>query len=282
MAELRRVEALRGLRLRGVTPNPDIGEPPELRWVDPTELLVDESYQRQIREAGIRLIRQIVGAFDWASFEPPLCIETPEGLKVTNGQHSATAAASHPLVTRIPVMVSRQRDVTAQAKSFLDVNVHRVAVTRTQLYHSAIVAADDEAVAIERIVRDAGIHILKNPPPKAQFKPGDTVSVSTIAMLYRRRGEAALRTMLGLLRTRAPIGATELRATELLMFDPDYRADFDPATVGPIVAASSGYEQREAEAIAATHTMPQYAALAMVWYRRVPRKIAAPRLRRAG
>lgn len=280
MPELRRIAPLGVNSLRGITPNNDPGEPPELRWVDPRELLVDETYQRQIGEAGIRLIRRIVAEFDWASFEPPLCIETPEGLKVTNGQHSATGAASHPRVDKIPVMVSRSREVSGQAKSFIDINTNRVGVTRTQLYHSAIVAGDEETLAIQAIAKETGVRVLKNPPPKAQFKPGDTASVSTLYGLYRSRGPAALHTILSLLRTRTPITATELLALELLMFDPDYRGNFDPAIVGTIVAASSGYEQREAEAIAATHMKPQYAGLAMVWYRRVPRKDAAPVLRR--
>jgi hypothetical protein len=266
--------------LRGVTPNEDVGEPPELRWVDPCSLLVDDSYQRSIRGSGISLIRRIVDEFDWSSFEPVLAIETPDGLKVTNGQHSATAAACHPRIKLIPVMVSRPREVREQAKTFLNVNTNRVAVTRTQLYHSAVVAGDEETLAVEKIARQAGVRVLKTAPPKTDFKPGDTVSVSTIFRIYRGRGPAALRTILTMLSSRAPIGATELRALELLMFDPDYRANFDPLTVGLIVAASGGYEQREAEAIAATHMRPQYAALAMVWYRRVPRKAAAPALRK--
>jgi hypothetical protein len=281
--DLRHITPLAPASLRGVTPNDDVGEPPEMRWVDPRDLLVDETYQRRIGEKGITRIRQIIGAFDWASFEPPLCVETEAGLLVTNGQHSATAAASHPRVQLIPVMVSQARDAQGQAQAFVNVNANRIAVTTTQLYHSRLAAGDEETLAVAAIAAEAGVRVVRNAPPRKQFKPGDTASVSTIFDLYRSRGPAALQTILRLLASRAPVGATELRALELLMFDPDYRRDFDPETVGPIVAASSGYEQREAEAIAQVHVKPLYAALAMVWYRRVPRRIAGtPAMRRVG
>jgi len=279
---LRPIASLAPASLHGVRFNEDVGDPPELRWVDPATLWVDDTYQRRIGKEGTALIRRILGRFDWSKFQAPNVIETPHGLVITNGQHSATIAATHPAVELIPVLVSRPRSVARQAESFIAINTDRTAVTKPQLFHSALVAGDPEIIAIQKVMDETGVRVPRSPPPRKDlYKPGDTVAVGTVIDFYRSHGPGALRTALSLLKTRRPIQMIEVRALELLMFDPDYRGNWDPAAVGPIVAASSGYERREAEAMALTHERPLYAALALVWYRRVPKKIASPELRRA-
>lgn len=256
--------------LRGVKPAPDPGQPPEVRWVDPTVLLVDETYQRALSHKSITLIREIIANFDWAAFNAPTVVETPQGLKVTNGQHSAIAAASHPLVTQIPVLVSAPRALAAEAEAFLSQNKRRLALTSPQAYISAVAAEDPQALALARILADTGTTVLRNPKPKDAYRPGETIAVETLARLLHRRGPETLREYLTLLASRAPILALELQALDTLKNDPDFRARYNPALVAPIVAASSDYERHEAEAIAATRARPRYYALALVWARRLP------------
>lgn len=272
---LRRIEPLGPSSLRGIVIDPEAGEPPELRWVDPTTLLVDEVYQRRIGEAGIALIRRSLEDFDWASVSAIKAVETEEGLKVTDGQHTAVILATHPGVTLAPVLVTRDLAIRGQAKAFVDHNSNRIAVTRTQLHHSRLVARDGDAILLDRACTGANVRVLKNPPANGGYVAGDTIAVGTLGSILKRRGIEFLTEILALLQTRSPITATELRAVELLRFDPDYRCDWDADSVGAIVAASSGYELREAEAIAATRRRPNYVVLAMVWYRRVPRKVSA-------
>jgi hypothetical protein len=56
--------------------------------------------------------------------------------------------------------------------------------------------------------------------------------------------------------------------------------DWNAEAAASIVSASSNYDRNEAEAIAATREKPLYRALALVWYRRKPRKKGQPELRR--
>lgn len=117
-----------------VRPNaPDITAAPELRWLSPEQLRVDGRYQRDLSERSIRLIHRIVGDFDWRRFKPPIVTPVAGGdaYEVIDGQHSAIAAASHPAVSRIPVLVVAQPDLAGRARAFVGHNRDRVAMLAT-------------------------------------------------------------------------------------------------------------------------------------------------------
>ena len=44
---------------------PDLGERPSLEWVAPTDLMVDETYQRNLSRRSIALITKMVSGFAW-------------------------------------------------------------------------------------------------------------------------------------------------------------------------------------------------------------------------
>src|SRR4051812_39902397 len=73
--------------------------------VDPTRLYVDDQYQRALSRKSHALIRKIVANWDWGRFKPPVVAEEEYGFDVIDGQHTAIAAASHPGITKIPVMI---------------------------------------------------------------------------------------------------------------------------------------------------------------------------------
>ena len=54
------MRAIVSLKLPDVVPAEISSEPPEIRWVDPADLWVDEKYQRSLSERSVRLIRKIV------------------------------------------------------------------------------------------------------------------------------------------------------------------------------------------------------------------------------
>lgn len=271
---LRKIEPL---SLRGLSPR-DPGPLPQLAWVDPHQLLVDESYQRGLSEAGRKLIRKIVNEFDWARFKPPAVVETDDGYCVIDGQHSAVAAVTHPGVELVPVLLHAERNQGEQAGAFISHNRDRLRVTDTQLHASAVVAGDPAALAVDRACRAAGVRVLRAPPGTGGYQPGDCVAVGTLGQLVRRRGEEGATALLRLLATRAPVTANEIRALDILKHDPDFRDDWDEERAGQIVRASSDYERREAEAIALTHERPLCRALALVWHRQMPRRRAEPQL----
>ncbi len=93
MSSLRAIEPM---ALPGVEPGPIAGDMPRLEWGDPTTLWVDETYQRNISERLVKLIRKIVAEFAWRRFSPPKVVPVDGRRHVLDGQHTAIAAASHP------------------------------------------------------------------------------------------------------------------------------------------------------------------------------------------
>lgn len=94
------LRAIKALAMPDLTPATITDPVPEIRWVRPEVLLVDEKYQRDLSERSIKLIRRIVSDWDWASFTPPKAVEVDGKLHVTDGQpgHGEGATAMTPAI----------------------------------------------------------------------------------------------------------------------------------------------------------------------------------------
>lgn len=271
---LRRITPLAD-RWGRVTPGGDIDEKPEIRWVAPTSLWVDETYQRSISDKGARLIREIVRAWDWSSFKLPVCVETKQGLICIDGQHTATGAATRG-VPSIPVLVVAAGLVKDQAKAFIGHNTRRVGITKPQLFHAALAAGDEDAVTAQNVCDRARVRIILS--PRAQYNPRETMAVTVIVALAKKHGAMVARQILECLADAnlAPIKALHIRAAELLLRDEAYandRIQLDQLTFTIV-------KEREAEyiagQIAAAKGVPLFKALAIHWnkWRARPKKPA--------
>ena len=66
-----------------------------MKWIAPTDLLVDATYQRDLSERSIRLIRKMIENFNWNRLKPPIVVQVgPASLHIVDGQHSAIVAAT--------------------------------------------------------------------------------------------------------------------------------------------------------------------------------------------
>lgn len=265
---------VRRLSLAGVEPGLVETTPPAFEWVDPSELLVDEAYQRQLSERSVTLIRRIVGAWDWRRFKPPVCARTERGLEVIDGQHTAIAAASHPQVDQIPVMVVVAEDRAARASSFIGHNRDRLNITPMQMHFAAAAAGDEDALTIDQVCERAGVRVLRSTPGNGVFRPGDTVAVRAIGALINRRGALRAREVLQALAAArmAPITAGQIKAVECLLHDAEYREEIDGEGVTSALLALGPDADREAGVFAATHKVPVWRALAIVIFRRGKRR----------
>ncbi len=259
------------------TATPATGEPICER-VDPRTLMVDPAYQRSIGERGLRQIRKIVEAFCWTKFKPPICAYAEHGgktvLNVLDGQHTAIAAASHPGIDMIPVMIVEAPETSAQAAAFVGQNTERLGVTALQLHQAAVVANDPDALTIEQVCARAGITILRTPPSRGQFKPRETVSISALRALVDKRGAMKARMILEVLANAnlAPIAADHVRAAELLMTDPEYSETFDPTDLTREIETAGKTAEHEAKVFSLTHKVPAWRALAIQWFRKTRKK----------
>lgn len=257
------------LALEGLAPAAPPTGRPEITWIAPGELLVDAVYQRDLSDASRRLIRRIVEGWDWRRFKPPIAAWTEEGLEVIDGQHSAIAAATHPAIIEIPVVVVDAAERTDRASAFLGHNRDRIAISTAQMHAAAVAAGDEAAARVERVCAAAEIRLLRMPPSGAQYKARETIAVAMVAGLVKRRGEATAVQVLRILGDAgcAPVAASQMRAVEALLTEAEF-GDLDPEALARTIQDLGAVPaEKEAKAFAATHCTPLWRGLAAVWFK---------------
>lgn len=183
-----KVRKVKPLTIAGPAPAAIVGGRPRFVMADPKTLLVDETYQRNLSEKSLRLIRKIVAGWSWRKFTPPVAAETKAGLELLDGQHTAIAAASRPDLGLIPVMVVDALALEDRARAFVARNTDRLGMTAMQLHFAAVAGLDETAVHVDQVAREAGVTILRVSPAKGAFKPRETVAVAAIGALIAKRG----------------------------------------------------------------------------------------------
>ena len=200
-------------------PNAVDGSPPEMRLVTPSDLLVEPAYQRDLSGRSVTLIRKIVSGWDWAKFKPPVCAETDDGLFVIDGQHTAIAAASHPSVPAIPVMVVGAEKIEQRAEAFVAHNRDRLAMSALQIFHAEVAAGGAEARAIMAVVTKVGATVPRTVPLKDQARLGQIIAINEVRAVYRKAGSGWIERIvrIALLSKVQPIGTTVVRALRMLL-----------------------------------------------------------------
>lgn len=265
---------VRAVQIHGLKPRKPDTAPPIFRMVDPKTLLVDDSYQRSLSEKSTRLIRKVVEQFDWRRFKPPVVAKTADGLEVIDGQHTAIAAASHPEIAEIPVMIVSMADRQARAQAFIGHNRDRLGITPMQLHHSAVVAGDEQARMIDQVCAEAGVAILKMTPGNGAWKARQTVAVAAIGALVTRRGGKRAVEVLKVLAQAdlTPIQAGHIKAVDRLMHEEEYAADLVAEDITAAIVALGDKADQEAAVFAATHRVAQWQALAVVIFRKCKKR----------
>lgn len=262
------MRAVEALKFPDVQPAEITSAPPEVRMVAPSELWVDESYQRGLSERSMRLIRKIIGEWDWTAFKPPVVVEVDGKMQVIDGQHTAIGAVTHGGIERLPVLVVKAERQELRANAFVRHNRDRIQVTPTQLHTAMVAAGDEDALTIAQVCERAGATILKNAPPFARFKPGETMAISTISALVNRRHAAGARKVLEICVKggAAPVSAALIRAVEHLVFAKEYVGEIEPERISLLISSRLSTLEQEAQRFATERKMPVWRALASVIY----------------
>lgn len=267
MSDATTLRPVAAISLAGVEPLTPASTGPIFEWVDPATLLVNEIYQRDLSDRSTKLIRRIVERWSWTKFKPPVCSLGDGGLEIIDGQHTAIAAASHPGVSKIPVMIVETDDVAARALAFIGQNVDRLGITKMQLHRAAVSAGDEDAMTIEQVCTRAGARLLMAKP--GTWEVGDTVAVGAIGGLIDRRHAQGARRVLEVLvaAEEAPITQNGIKAVEMIMFEPDY-AEADIEHLAQAILMSADMAHSEASTYALSHRLPLWKALGIVWFRK--------------
>lgn len=183
----RKIETSPADRPSNVSP----GAAPILQWIDIDNLVVDESYQRDLRRANWSAIRKIAATFRWSMFSP-VVVSPIEGGKfaVIDGQHRshATAMCGFSQVPCQVVQMTREE----QAASFAAVNGVITQVTPYHLLKAGIAAGEDWAVNASAIATEAGCRLMTSVGSKDNKKPGQIYGVRSFLKVIERRPRGAI------------------------------------------------------------------------------------------
>ncbi|MBI1620099.1 ParB N-terminal domain-containing protein [Aquamicrobium zhengzhouense] len=135
--------------------NVDSGPAPMLQWIRIEQLVVDDSYQRDLKAGNWKTIQRIAEAFRWSRFSPVFVAPVEGGrFAIIDGQHRTHAAAICGFA-EVPCQVV-QMSLEEQAASFAAVNGLVTKVTLQQIFKAALTAGETWAIECDRICRDAG------------------------------------------------------------------------------------------------------------------------------
>jgi hypothetical protein len=256
------------IAIPGVTPGGTPRAYPIFEDVDPRTLLVDEGYQRDSSERSMKLVRKIVAGWDWAKFKAPCAVMTDAGLELIDGQHTAIAAATHPEIKTIPVMIVDVAKRAERAAAFIGHNKDRVAVTTAQIHVAALMAGDAEAFTIESVCSAAGVKTLTAKPK--DHRPGETMAISAVGAVIRGREKVgAIRVLKVAVDAKiAPLTQIEIKAIDLLLYGSDYQGQISDAALVATITTMGRKAYSEANVFRAAHpTTPLWKALAITWFK---------------
>jgi len=212
----RNIEPLPGVK-GGNTP----GMAPEIQFLEPRQLVVNEDYQRELSGASIRQIKRMAAGWDWSSFKAPNVARTadPEIYEVVDGQHTAIAAATNGNIPFLPCLIMDAETLKEKATGFLGINKHRIALTPAAIYAAQVAAQDEDAISAEVAMSQAGVRLLQFPPPKGDYKVGDSLAVGAIMALAKKHGSGRLTDLLriAVAAQAAPVSAQVLKALDLAL-----------------------------------------------------------------
>lgn len=176
------------------------GNPPSVENRNPSELRLDDSYQRSTDNgASQALIRKIANGWDWRMCLPLVVSKRDDGsLWVIDGQHRLAAALLRGDIPFLPCVVGIYGSVADEAAMFVAMNRARKPMNRLDDFHAAIASGDSEAIEITRLITDAGFTVSRKTGSQS-WVPGEVAFTSAIAKVLRKHGAKvcadALRTM---------------------------------------------------------------------------------------
>ncbi|MDB5705482.1 MAG: hypothetical protein JWN66_2598 [Sphingomonas bacterium] len=175
------------------------GAPPSIEWVNVGDLLVDDGYQRSIDTApSRRLISSIASHWDWRLCMPLAVSRRESGKYDIDGQHRLAAAKLRGDLPHLPCCVGTYAGAADEAGMFVAANRARRAINRLDDFHAAIVAQDEDALEVNRIVNEAGLTVSRKTGALA-WCPGEVAFTSSVQHVIARHGEEVASTALTIL-----------------------------------------------------------------------------------
>lgn len=265
-----KLRAIKPMNFPDLKPASFEGDRPTMKWVAPTSLMIDATYQRDLSERSIRLIRRMIENFKWNRLKPPIVVQAgPATLHIVDGQHSAIVAATLG-IPQILVYIVKADTVDERARAFVGHNSDRVAVSPFDIYRALLASGDPDAVDVDNVCRRAGVRI-RYISPSSAIAEGDTAAIGLIRAMVRRRGVIPARKVLQCLvkAKRAPISAGEILAAENIICVERLNVDLEILTAAIRVDGTEGLNKARVKS--KQDRTPIWREIANRWLRRVDR-----------
>jgi len=255
-----------------VKPGP-VGPRPKIMSMNPADLSIDASYQRDISRRSLKLIQKLVKEWDWRRYNVPVVTKVGNSWHIIDGQHTAIAAVTHGGIGEIDVLVVEAEEGEDRARAFIGHNKDRVPITTTQLFFAAAASGDDDALTAQQVCERAGATILRNPTPGRAFRPGELIAVSALVSLIRRRSAMRARVVIETLvqAQMAPISAEWIVAIDTVLHDENF-GDVEPETVLATLKRYGSTLQAKSTELALAKKLRRSRALAIVVYQHARKK----------
>jgi hypothetical protein len=158
-----------------------VGHAGSLEYRTVPELLVDKDYQRAVNN---KRVEQIAQHFDPDVFGVLYANRRATGqIFLIDGQHRWEAVrVMHMEEWGIPCFVVSGLSRADEANVFWKINQYRLHPGSLDTFRARLQAREPAAVAIERITRDAGVHLMPYPAP---LGPADVLAYATLERVWR-------------------------------------------------------------------------------------------------
>lgn len=270
-AETQRLRPIKAISFPDLKPVDFKDDRPSLKWVAPTSLMVDATYQRDLSERSIRLIRRMIENFAWNRFKPPIVVEVgAKSWHVVDGQHTAIVAASLK-IPEIPIFIVKADKLDERARAFVGHNNDRVTVSQFDIYRALLAAGDPDATDVDNVCRRAGVRIRQISPSSAVAE-GDTSAIGVVRAVVRRRGVMKARMVLECLvkAKRAPLTAAEILAAEIILCEE--RPEIDQETLTAVIRIEGVDGLNKAQSYSKVTRLPVYREVIKRWLIRIDRR----------
>lgn len=177
------------------------GIPGTIHYVNPKDLLIDHSYQRDLNTTHASNIGQ---NFDFSQMKIPSGFKSSEGILIVDGQHTCTGAALAG-IDKIAVYVIENTDKNIgnrafQSKQFLAINCNNKTVTRYDILRNQVIQEDPDAIAIMKACADYNVV----PCHKSNNRPGHMSHINNLSKAWKQIGEKSVRRTFGFIRANWP------------------------------------------------------------------------------
>lgn len=174
---------------------------PEFAWLKPSELFVDEIYQRPLSEDRVW---QIATEFSWKLFDPLWVGKRGTRLYVVDGRHRLAAASilGEKLIPQVPVQVRKTQSVDEEAEIFVLLQEKRRRITSAQRFAAKLVYKDPIAVELNSLVSKYKFKIASEffGANATSGRQNEISAVGTLEAIYRSGGRSRVSSVLQVVR----------------------------------------------------------------------------------